>query len=661
MSLLIFLFFCLTANSALAQTEKSSQASPTKPKLNIPFDGQAEAPEFPTSEEWLNTSRPVSLSDLRGKIVLLDFWTYCCINCMHVIPDLKKLEAKYAKELIVIGVHSAKFDNEKLTANIREAIKRYEIEHPVLNDKDFLVWRGYGARSWPTLVLINPQGKIIGKHSGEGVFDLFDPVIGATVEYFDAKELIDRRPINFQLEKDKTPNSVLSYPGKIAADEASKRIFFTDSNHNRVIIADLNGRVIERIGSGARGLKDGTFEQSQFFRPQGICFDPRADLIYVADTENHAIRLIDLKSKNVRTLAGNGHQARAFGAEGRGVELNSPWDLILKGDDLYIAMAGFHQLWSLNTKSLEARVFAGTGRENILDGPLKDASLAQPSGVTLDGEKIYFADSEVSAVRSAEIGPNATVKTLIGQGLFQFGDVDGKFPEARLQHCLGVTFHDGFIYVADTYNHKIKKLDPKTQELVTFIGTGKRGKADGPRSSAELNEPSGLCFAGDCLFIADANNHLIRRCDLKTGMVSTLEWTGLEKLAYAPHSEKPKHDIELGAQRISPTTRSLEFKISLPAGTKLNTEAPSRLQVTSENQDIVGIDQKETTVETLTPLIAIKSKTGKTALHLHLILYFCDSSKHGLCYFEDISLAVPVEVASDGQEKLALAYQARSP
>ena len=288
MRLFIVLVAGLICHDVAAQPAAANTAPTPAARPEIPFDGQADAPDFPASLEWLNTARPLSLADLRGKVVLLDFWTYCCINCMHIIPDLKKLERKYAQELIVIGVHSAKFENEKQTSNIREAIKRYEIEHPVVNDKDFQVWRSYGARSWPTLILINPHGRIIGAHSGEGIYDLFDQVIGATVQHFDAKGAIDRRPINFQLEKDKSPRSILSFPGKITADQPSKRLFFTDSNHNRVIVAAFDGQILECIGGGNAGLKDGLFEAAKFFRPQGICYDSKSDRIYVADTENHA-------------------------------------------------------------------------------------------------------------------------------------------------------------------------------------------------------------------------------------------------------------------------------------------------------------------------------------------------------------------------------------
>ena len=325
-----------------------------------------------------------------------------------------------------------------------------------------------------------------------------------------------------------------------------RRLVFSDSNHNRIIVATLTGEILEAIGSGESGLQDGAFASAKFFRPQGVCLDAANELVYVADTENHAIRRIDLKARTVTTLAGTSRQARQHNVEGRGVDLNSPWDLVLADEKLFIAMAGPHQLWTLDLKTLEARVHAGSARENLNDGSLKEANLAQPSGITTDGKKLFFADSEVSAVRAADLDPSGKVETLIGEGLFEFGDVDGAYPKARLQHPLGVAFHEGAIYVADTYNHKIKKLDPATKQLTTFIGTGKRGLADGPFTSAQLNEPSGLCFADGRLFIADANNHVIRVADLNAATLATLEWKGMEKLAAAKSPPSTVGQILLG-------------------------------------------------------------------------------------------------------------------
>jgi sugar lactone lactonase YvrE/thiol-disulfide isomerase/thioredoxin len=625
----------------------------------IPYEGIKLAPEFPADIEWLNTDKPITLKSLKGKIVLLDFWTYCCINCMHVIPDLKKLEAKYARELVVIGVHSAKFDNEKQTDNIRQAILRYEIEHPVVNDKDFVVWRAFNARSWPTLVLINPNGRVIGYLSGEGIYEPFDRIIGETIAHFDAKHEIDRAPLSRKLEQAKSPRSLFAYPGKIAADERSQRIFFSDSNHNRLIIASLDGEILDCIGEGEIGLRDGDFASARFYRPQGLCLDPEKNLLYVADTENHAIRKVDLNRKSVETVAGTGRQARRPNLEGAGreVDLNSPWDLSLIGGTLYIAMAGTHQLWSLDLKSLQAKVYAGSGREDITDGPLLEAALAQPSGITTDGQRLYFADSEASAVRTADLRAGGQVATLIGEGLFKFGDVDGKYPEARLQHCIGVAWHDGFVYVADTYNHKIRRLDPRTKVLTTFIGTGQPGMADGERTAAGLNEPNGLCFARDTMYIADSNNHLIRSCDLKTGRVSTVAFRGLEKLSRKTALPFAGEEIHLDRARISPRAKSLQLGIVLPAGTKLNLAGPSKLSASSANAQILELGKFEAALKGLKVSLPIQAAPGQTTLTLDADLYYCSKANEGLCFFKYARLTLPIEVAADGSAAPTVEYK----
>jgi len=626
---------------------------------DIPFEGTRPAPEFPEDLEWLNTEKPLTFAALKGKIVLLDFWTYCCINCMHIVPDLKKLEAKYPNELVVIGVHSAKFDNEKLTGNIREAIQRYEIEHPVVNDREMAVWRSFGVRSWPTLVLINPNGKVIGAQPGEGLFDLFDAVIGQAVKHFDAQKAIDRRPLALKLEKDRVPRPMLAYPGKITADEKKRRLYFTDSNHNRVIVATLDGEILEVIGEGEAGLRDGDFSTAQFFRPQGLCLDTAKDVLYIADTENHAIRRIDLAKKTVETLAGTGQQARRHSVEGRGreVALNSPWDLLQRGDTLYIAMAGPHQLWTLDLKTLEARVHAGSGRENILDGPLKEAQLAQPSGITTDGHRLYFADSEVSSVRMADVAPTGRVATLIGEGLFKFGDVDGKYPAARLQHCLGVAWHDGFIYVADTYNHKIKRVDPRTRELTTFAGTGKPGATDGERLSAQFNEPNGLCFLENQLLIADSNNHLIRVCDLKTGQITTLRWKNPEKLRRTGKAAPSTPELRLPLVKLAPDAKEFTLALQLPHDTKLNPLAKSTATVTTSDAGVLRVQAEEYELSGLKLVLPIVAAAGRAELKANLDLLYCAKGNEGLCYFKNVRLIVPVEIVAGADARPSVEFR----
>ena len=302
------------------------------------------APELKGDRGWLNTDKPLSLAALKGKVVLIDFWTYGCINCMHIIPDLKKLEKKYPNELVVIGVHSAKFENEKDTENIRRIVLRYEIEHPIVNDADFAIWRAYAVDAWPTRYLIDPAGYIIGKLSGEGGYEALDKAIADSIAEFRKRGELNEAPLKLVLERAKVGDLPLAFPGKILADQKSDRLFIADSDHNRIVLAKVDGTLIETIGTGVHGARDGSFDQATFFRPQGMMLD--GDTLYVADTENHLIRQVDLKSKTVKTIAGTGQQSRQYGVSGPALQvaLNSPWDLQLVGRTLYIAMAGPHQI-----------------------------------------------------------------------------------------------------------------------------------------------------------------------------------------------------------------------------------------------------------------------------------------------------------------------------
>jgi sugar lactone lactonase YvrE len=454
---------------------------------------------------------------------------------MHIFPQLRKLEHKYASELVVIGVHSAKFPNEKEGDNLRKAVQRYELRHPVINDAEFQVWQQYACRAWPTLMFIDPQGKVIGKHEGELPYDAFDNILGEMVSQFSAQGLLDRTPVSFQ--PDQAAASALSFPGKVLADAASGRLCIADSNHNRILVATLDGpsaEVRQVIGSGQEGLADGSFAAARFNHPQGMALS--GDTLYVADTENHAIRRVDLATQRVETIAGTGEQGFMRQGQGQGtkVALNSPWDLALhtwvdgfNHNVLYIAMAGSHQLWSLTLSDGQIGPYAGSGREAIVDGPLATAALAQPSGITTDGTRLYFADSETSSIRYADLNPTGRVGTIVGLDLFVFGDADGAENHVRLQHPLGITHHEGTLYVADTYNHKIKRVLPATRSAFTLLGTGQAGYRDGPGAQAQFSEPSGLSIAGGKLYIADTNNHLIRVADLGSNVVTTLEIRGV--------------------------------------------------------------------------------------------------------------------------------------
>ncbi len=433
-----------------------------------------------------------------------------------MFPTLKRLERKYARELVVIGVHSAKFPNEKDSECIRQAILRHGIEHPVVNDADFAIFRAYGARAWPQFFLIDPEGGILFADTGEIPFEAFSSAIDSILKKFAGK--IDRKELSFTLEKSKVKDGALSYPGKVLA--ADDRLFISDSNHSRILVTDLAGKVLEAIGGPEEGNKDGDFRAARFYQPQGLAL--RGSTLWVADTENHLIREVDLKAKTVKTVAGTGEQATVRPAAGEAVKtaLNSPWDLALEGDRLFIAMAGNHQIWALDLARGVVGPFSGNGRETLQDGPHADASFNQPSGLSIAGGKLYVADSEISGVREVDLDPKGSVRTILGTGLFEFGDKDGVGDEARLQHVMGVHWSGGRLYVADAYNHKIKVCDPATREVKTLLGDGTRGHQDGAKP--RFYEPTGLWVAGDRLYVADQNNHAIRVCDLKSGAVSTL-------------------------------------------------------------------------------------------------------------------------------------------
>lgn len=441
---------------------------------------------------------------------------------MHIFPQLRKIERKYPNEVVVIGVHSPKFPAERETENLRAAVLRYGIEHPVVNDRDFRIWQAYAGRAWPTLFFIDPRGRIIGKHEGEISFQSLDQVVRDMLTEFDQAGLLTHQPAPWRQEETLLLDSPLQFPGKVLADATTSRLFIADSGHNVILVAGLDGVIQDVIGCGEPGLQDGDFATARFQAPQGMALDH--DTLYLADLENHAIRAIDFSSRTVRTIAGTGEQAMQFhrGGIARQVPLNSPWDLVRSDTTLYIAMAGFHQIWALDLTSGTIAPFAGTGYEGLEDGPRDEAWFAQPSGLALGDGALFVADSETSAIRQIELRPGGQVSTIVGQGLFVFGDVDGVGEQVRLQHPLGLAWTDGILYVADSYNNKIKQLDPRTRAATTFAGSGQAGDRDGIGTAAQFREPSGVSVAHGHLYVADTNNHRIRVVDLATRAVGTL-------------------------------------------------------------------------------------------------------------------------------------------
>ncbi len=669
---LILLFFtACTANTFTGVADPESPVPPletltpslypaTAPVPDVkptsqPFTyfGEVAAPDIPTGLEWLNVAKPISLAqDLRGKIVILDFWTLGCINCLHIMPDLALLEEEFPDSLVVIGIHSAKFTAEGESESIRQAIIRYNLHHPVVNDAGFQVWNTYGARAWPTVFLIDPFGKIVGYHAGENIHDILQPVIKTMDREYRAAGAIDTRPLELVLESRASVPTILSFPGKLIADETGNRLFIADSNHNRIVVTTLDGEILYAIGSGAAGRANGDFTSATFNRPQGMALSPDGNLLYIADLENHLIRAANLSLETVSTIAGTGYQGRALptGRPGRETALSSPWDLLLDGDRLYIAIAGLHQIWVHDLKNDRITLFAGSGQEGMDDGPPLQASLAQPSGFATDGTTLFFADSESSAIRQMALDGLGRLTTIIGQGLFDFGDVDGAAPDARLQHALGIAWVDGVLYVADTYNHKIKRVDPISGYSETWIGTGAVGWQDGAGTQARLAEPSGLAVAFDKLYIADTNNHLIRIADLPSGEISTLVLTNLSAALPPAAAAIPPLAASLGVQTIGPGEGILEIIFTVPAGYKFNELGPFTLSWEADSPAVQFSGEGEAAYKLVGPSFPIEfpisTFEGEATLFINATVFFCEAQNGALCLIQDIALEIPIIISA---------------
>lgn len=623
------------------------------------FEGETLAPEFPTDLDWINVESPLTMSGLVGKIVIFDFWTYGCINCLHVIPVLEQVEQKFADEVVVIGVHSAKFENEGQTENLQQIVQRYGIHHPVINDNEFEVWRSYGARAWPTIAIVDPRGYWVIRQSGEIPFETFDNYLSGMIAYYDEQDasVIDRTPLELALEGAGDPGTPLLYPGKVLADEASNRLFIADSSHNRIVVADLRTReVIDIIGSSARGVDDGSFESATFDKPQGLALN--GDLLYIADVNSHAIRLANLAERTVTTVAGNGVMGRQrlpFGLPidaPTSVSLRSPWDVEFdEAGNLHIAMAGTHQLFIYEPASGLLYPSVGNGREaNLNDVSLADSELAQPSGLYYAGDgKLYFADSESSTIRLADFASDlvTVVSGTSNNSLFEFGDIDGELGTNRLQHALGVEGGpNGEIYIADTYNSRIKVIRAgETATSAAYGLGGLGGYADGDATVAEFDEPGGISYANGILYVADTNNHVIRAIDLEAGFVDTLEFSNPEALVIEANTltllggnSAVDRSVELDLQLLAPGEGALSLALEFPADYKINPLIDSQLEARSE-QGLIAAG----VVSDASFSLPVVFDMGEGRLYADLTLYYCREGAEALCFIEEVNWIIPYE------------------
>lgn len=560
----------------------------------------------------------------------------------------------YPDELVVIGVHSAKFSSEKLTQNIRQAVMRYGIEHPVVNDAGFKIWDSYAVRAWPTLVLIDPQGRIAGETSGEILAEDLAGEINDLIRRSAGE--INRVPLNLPLESESEPARPLSYPARLLV--SGNTLFISDTGHHRIVQVHLdeNGQsgTVERVlGSGEEGLRDGPAETAAFNRPHGLGLrgDPQTGTLFVADTENHAVRAIDLQTGQIRTLAGTGQ--KAHGRQLRSpnpleIPLRSPWAVLPVEQYLFIAMAGSHQIWVMIG---EDRIgpFAGTGAEALVDGPLGEASFNQPSDLSFGVGYLFVADAEASAIRAISLADSPQVTTLVGQGLFDWGDQDGTTRTALLQHPTGLAIANQDLYVADTYNHKIKRIEPLKGVVSSLVGSGQAGFKDGPFEQASMYEPHGIAEKNRLLYIADTNNHVIRVANTRTRTLSTLVLKKLERLSPLVGENRV---IQLPPVATLPGKVQMRLLVRLPAGYEINPDTLTTLQVGDQS----GCSKQTLEFQPGQDIAWVVDLHDDTVLAVDITLYYCQADHNGLCFIHDRRLQIPVQVGVSKQEEIIIPY-----
>jgi hypothetical protein len=468
------------------------------------MNARLRAAELPDGLTWVNVSPGRRLAELRGRVVLLHFFTYSNINSLHNLQELRYLENKYHDGMTVLGIHTPKFTEERNAANVLKAVNRTYIRHPVASDPDFLGWQTYGARAWPSIAVIDPEGQLVGIYSGEGRRGELDALVGRLLDDAAAQDARVYEPA--QSVSKPEPKMPLRFPGKVVATD--NMLYVSDSGHNRILETTHEGRILRQFGSGNPGFWDGRGPDAGFADPQGLAV--MKEFLFVADRGNHAIRRIRLISGEVETVAGTGTQGRLIDTDlpdPHTVPINSPWDLAVGGDRLFIAMAGQHQVWSLDLVRHRIGVYSGTGRPGMDDAAVALGTHAKPSGLSATPQALYVADADASAVRTIRTG-EGMIKTLVGGGLYEFGDVDGPATQARLQHPMGVSADStgSILWVADTFNNKVKALSLRGGSVKTL------------QLTYRFHEPGGIHAHGNSLWVANTNAHEIVRIDTGSGV-----------------------------------------------------------------------------------------------------------------------------------------------
>lgn len=585
-----------------------------------PRRARVRAPELIGKGGWLNTGdQQYTLADLRGRIVILDFWTFCCINCLHVLDELRELEEKHRDTVVIIGVHSPKFVHEADHQAVVDAVERYQVHHPVLDDPELATWKQYAVRAWPTLVVIDPEGYIVAQHAGEGHAHAIAKLVEELEAEHTAKGTLRRGDGPYVPPEPQATD--LRFPGKAVVLPGSGNLLVSDSTRHQLVELEPDGEtVVRRIGDG------------DFKEPQGLAVLPDGRVL-VADTVNHALRLFDPVGGEVVRVAGTGKQwwqGSPTSGPALEVDLSSPWDVAWWQDRVWIAMAGVHQLWTYDPAAGTVEVAAGTTQEGLVDGPAAEAWFAQPSGLAADGDRLWVADSENSALRYVERdGSGYAVRTAVGTGLFDFGHRDGEAGQALLQHPLGVTvLPDGSVAVSDTYNHALRRYDPASGEVTTL--------------ATDLREPSDAVLVGDDIVVVESARHQLTRLRLPESAVRV---------------DAVAHRTRRAATEVAPGALRLDVVFQAPSGQKLDTRyGPSTRLIVSATPPELLVSGEGTGTD-LSRDLSLNPSVPEGVLHVSAMAASCDddpANEYPACHVHQQDWGVPVRLTADGATRLPL-------
>ncbi|MEU4729968.1 NHL domain-containing thioredoxin family protein [Streptomyces sp. NPDC023588] len=612
-------------DAAAAPTPAPTPAPAPAPRKRA----RVRAPELIGKGGWINTGgKDLTLADFRGRILILDFWTFCCINCLHVLDELRELEEKHRDTLVIVGVHSPKFVHEAEHAAVVDAVERYEVHHPVLDDPELATWKQYAVRAWPTLVVIDPEGYIVAQHAGEGHAHALARLVEELEAEHEAKGTLRRGDGPYVAPEPVA--SDLRFPGKALLLPSGNFLVSDSTRHQLVELAADGESVARRIGSGSRG-----FTAESFNEPQGLALLPDGRVV-VADTVNHALRVLDLESGAVETVAGTGRQwwqGSPTSGPALEVDLSSPWDVAWWQGKVWIAMAGVHQLWTWDPAEGTVEVAAGTTNEGLHDGPAAEAWFAQPSGLAAAGDRLWIADSETSALRYVTPAPDPSdgyvITSAVGTGLFDFGHRDGDAGQALLQHPLGVTaLPDGSVAVCDTYNHALRRYDPATGEVSTL--------------ATDLREPSDAVLVGGDIVVVESARHRLTRLRLPEEAVRV---------------DAVAHRTQRAATEVAPGTLRLDVVFQAPAGQKLDTRyGPStRLLVSSTPPELLAGGEGAGT--DLFRELTLNPELTEGVLHVSAMAASCDDApdnEYPACHVHQQDWGVPLRITPGAATRLPL-------